>query len=323
MVKISKAVGRVIQLYTLFLINGSLYFELYVRGMQAIYDMLEELGEYENQFNYITGWPCYFFVSVYYYTACAQSSGRPVKGWNYANPMEGRECGACGCAKPERCFHCSRCGTCVTKRDHHCDFTNQCVGAGNYKAFFWFTLTALIAAMHPGLRLAQWCYHYYLQDLESVNSCSEGQAVTHFVVMSMYFSMILFTIMLTKMNFQNSFTNCTRLDVMGEMDHPPICGGQPTDPMNEYDLGMCRNWICDFGWNPLLWLWPSAAEDSYETYPAHRFPMWQILSVMERAELKHTKLEKIQLATTKQRKLVVAREGNLKARIGWRSAPRQ
>ena len=254
MVKIGKAAGRVIQLYTVLLINGSLYFELYVRLTQTIYDMLEELGDYENQFNYITGWPCFFFVSFYYYTACLQSSGLPVKGWNSANPLEGRECTVCGCAKPERCYHCTRCDTCVMKRDHHCDFTNQCVGAGNYKAFFWFTLAAFIATLHPGLRLAQWCYHYYLQDLESVSRCTVGQAVAHFVVMNMYFSMILFTLVLTKLNFLNSFTNCTRLDVIREIDHPPICGGQLTEPMNEYDLGICRNWVCDFGWNSLWWL---------------------------------------------------------------------
>lgn len=320
MVKITKAVGRVIQLYTVFLINGSLYFELYVRLTQTIYDMLEELGDYENQFNYITGWPCYFFVSFYYYTACLQSSGLPVRGWNSANPLEGRECTICGCAKPERCFHCTRCGTCVTKRDHHCDFTNQCVGAGNYKAFFWFTLTALIAALHPGLRLAQWCYHYYLQDLESVNRCTVGQAVVHFMVMSMYFSMILFTTSLTNLNIRNSFTNCTRLDVMGEMDHPPICGGQFTDPMNEYDLGLCRNWTCDFGWNPLLWLWPNDAEYAYGTYPAHRFPMWPQLSGVEREALKHTKLEKIPIGQTKKRSVAMAKANNLKAMMGRRVA---
>ena len=116
MVKIGKAAGRVIQLYTVLLINGSLYFELYVRLTQTIYDMLEELGDYENQFNYITGWPCFFFVSFYYYTACLQSSGLPVKGWNSANPLEGRECTVCGCAKPERCYHCTRCDTCVQKQ---------------------------------------------------------------------------------------------------------------------------------------------------------------------------------------------------------------
>lgn len=319
MVKITKTVGRVIQLYTVFLINGSLYFELFVSHKQPIYDMLEELGEYENQFNYITGWPCYFFASFYYYTVCLQSPGLPVRSWNVADPEAGRQCTTCKLAKPERCHHCTRCGVCVVKRDHHCDFTNQCVGAGNYKCFFWFTFAALIACCHPGLRLAQWNYHYYfLQDLESVNQCSGLLGFVCVVVMGMYFSMTLFTFTLTVDNFRNSFANCTRLDVMGEMDRPPLCFGTLTEPMNEYDLGMCRNWVSDFGWNPLLWWFPGQSTDCFDTYAAHRFGSWPLLSTDVAKLLKHTKLEKIPLGFMKRRRQVAARAGNLQQ--GWRQA---
>lgn len=48
---------------------------------QPIYDMLEELGEYENKFNFITGWPLYFLVTFYYVLACLQAPGSPVPHW--------------------------------------------------------------------------------------------------------------------------------------------------------------------------------------------------------------------------------------------------
>ena len=152
MVYISKRAGHAIQAWAAMLIVGSVYFELYVRHMQPIYDMLDEIGEYENSFNYLTGWPLFVLTNFYYFLACVQHPGSPEASWvlstqSIANPSESQLCTHCNLGKPERCSHCKRCKICITKRDHHCDFTNQCVGAGNYKAFFWFTVFTAVSTM--------------------------------------------------------------------------------------------------------------------------------------------------------------------------------
>lgn len=79
--RVSKRLGRVIQLTAIALIQSTVYFELYVGVTQPIYRMLDELGEYENAFNYITGWPLYGLTNFYYLLACCQSPGSPQANW--------------------------------------------------------------------------------------------------------------------------------------------------------------------------------------------------------------------------------------------------
>lgn len=279
--------------------------------------MLEELGEYENQFNYITGWPLYFLVTFYYLLACLQVPGSPVSTWvsttqNLARPFEGRYCGGCNRSKPDRAYHCGRCGVCVVKRDHHCDFTNQCVGVGNYKSFFWFTTVTMVGSLHPALRSVQWFYHYYQQDLETVQHTSTPWLVGQFLLMNTYWSMFWFTLTLTKDSFRNSFTNCTRLDLLSDMESPPLCCGEFKDPMNNYDMGLCRNWVSDFGWNPLLWFVPMALNDYLGTYTAHRFAEWPTLSPLELTYFSGKPMERIQPNSTRIRAAAVAEEYRLR-----------
>lgn len=298
----------VIQFWCVLLIQSSLYFELFVCSTQPVYDMLEELGPLQNDFNYMTGWPLYFLVNYYYFLACWQNPGPPIANWDIANPYEGRFCAICKASKPVRCHHCARCGVCVVKRDHHCDFTNQCVGAGNYKAFFWFTFFTMIGCLHPGLRLAQWFYHYFMEDLESVNAVSMPFIAGQFMVMNMYFSMFWFTFSMTRASFRNSFTNCTRLDLLGDMENPPLCSSRLEEPMNTFDMGLCRNWINDFGWNPLTWFFPTYTNDEQSTYAAHRFPRWPTLLVEEVKQLQSQTLEHITPNATKRKLDAIAQE---------------
>lgn len=200
----------------------------------------------------------------------------------------------------------------MTKRDHHCDFTNQCVGAGNYKSFFWFTAVTMVGCLHPALRSAQWFYHFYMQDLEAVKHTTTPFVVGQFLLMNTYWSMFWFTLSLTKDNFRNSFTNCTRLDLLSEMESPPLCCGQLQDPMNNYDIGLCRNWVSDFGWNPLMWFVPVMTNDCKNTYTVHRFPKWPELSFLEYASFYGKPIERIQPNSTRIRAAAIAEEYRLR-----------
>ena len=115
----------------------------------------------------------------------------------------------------------------------------------------------------------------------------------HLGLLPMYMGVMVFCSVLTCMNFRNSCTNCTRIDVINTMDHPPICYGQVYEPMNVFDLGMCRNWVSDFGWNPLLWWFPGRSDDEHGTYTGHRFPAWALLKPEEVKQLSKEKLEVI------------------------------
>lgn len=81
MFRVPRKYGFLVQLWALGMIHCAVVLELYVNFTQPVYDMLEELGEYENLFNYITGWPLYFLVTGYYLLACLQSPGSPVSNW--------------------------------------------------------------------------------------------------------------------------------------------------------------------------------------------------------------------------------------------------
>lgn len=294
--RVSKRLGRLIQLAAITLIQSTVYFELYVTSTQPIYRMLDELGEYENSFNYITGWPLFALVNFYYLLACCQSPGSPRANWvlpsqNFTTPSEAEQCEKCGSAKPKRCSHCTRCKVCVVKRDHHCDFTNQCVGAGNYKAFFWFTFFIIFGSIHVIGRSFQWFYHYYLQDLPSVNATEPYYVYAHAFCTVCYIAGCIFTGMLTQMNIQNSLNNCTRIDGMKGITPSGVCGGPVLEIVNEFDMGMCKNWVNDMGWNPLIWWFPSRTDDTMDTYEAHRFPCWPDF---KREELKTLDLKKLE-----------------------------
>lgn len=297
--RVSKRIGLLVQLAAIALIESTVYFELYVSAMQPIYRMLDDIGEYENAFNYITGWPLYALVNFYYFLACVQTPGSPRANWvvltqNFTTQTEAEQCEKCGSAKPKRCSHCSRCKICVVKRDHHCDFTNQCVGAGNYKAFFWFTFFITLGNVHTTGRSLQWFYHYYQQDLPSVIDYDTYYVYLHAFCTAAYLLGGVFTCVLTKMNLENSFHNCTRIEGMRGIALSGLCGGPILELVNEYDMGLCRNWVSDMGWSPLMWLYPGRTDDMLDTYEAHRFPTWQALKKTELKSLNVKQLEVLQ-----------------------------
>lgn len=71
-----------------------------------------------------------------------------------------------------------------------------------------------------------------------------------------------------------------------------VCGGPVLELVNEFDMGMCKNWVNDMGWNPLVWWFPNRTDDTMDTYEAHRFPSWPAL---ERYELRSLDIKKIEV----------------------------
>lgn len=169
----------------------------------------------------------------------------------------------------------------------------------------------MIGCLHPILRSFQWFYHYYMQDLETVNNTPSSWVMAMFILTNGFCSMFWFTLTLTKDSFRNSLTNCTRLDLLSDMENPPLCCGAYEDPMNEYDMGACRNWINDFGWNPVLWFLPITTNDSHYTYPAHRFPAWPLMPFLQFTQLQGQSLERIRPNSVRVQSAAIAAEYRL------------
>ncbi|XVF76656.1 hypothetical protein PTKIN_Ptkin13bG0284100 [Pterospermum kingtungense] len=59
-----------------------------------------------------------------------------------------RYCQKCSHFKPPRAHHCRVCKRCVLRMDHHCIWISNCVGHANYKVFFVFVVSAVIACIY-------------------------------------------------------------------------------------------------------------------------------------------------------------------------------
>jgi hypothetical protein len=58
-------IGKLVIAFVILFIQSIVLIELY-----PVYYLLEEIGPYENKFNYITGWPLYILIMIYYVIAC-------------------------------------------------------------------------------------------------------------------------------------------------------------------------------------------------------------------------------------------------------------
>eukprot|EP00638_Chattonella_subsalsa_P003679 CAMPEP_0117752762 /NCGR_PEP_ID=MMETSP0947-20121206/11815_1 /TAXON_ID=44440 /ORGANISM="Chattonella subsalsa, Strain CCMP2191" /LENGTH=461 /DNA_ID=CAMNT_0005571499 /DNA_START=275 /DNA_END=1660 /DNA_ORIENTATION=+ len=56
-------------------------------------------------------------------------------------------CETCNIYRPPRSKHCSTCNLCVERFDHHCPWVGCCVGKRNYKYFFCFLTSVMLAAL--------------------------------------------------------------------------------------------------------------------------------------------------------------------------------
>jgi len=54
-------------------------------------------------------------------------------------------CSTCNIYRPPRTHHCSECGVCIERMDHHCPWLGVCIGKYNYKYFYLFLLSLMVA----------------------------------------------------------------------------------------------------------------------------------------------------------------------------------
>jgi len=146
----------------MYVVHYMVYFET-----QFYSTMLNDLGDYENDFNLITGWPPYFGIMAGYILSIFTTPGQPPEYLHFYR-TDLAPCQKCGKRKPTRTYHCTRCNMCVMRRDHHCDFTNSCIGIHNHKSFMIFLLLVPVSTGHFAFRGIHLIYHYYMQDLESM-----------------------------------------------------------------------------------------------------------------------------------------------------------
>ncbi|CAG9323576.1 unnamed protein product [Blepharisma stoltei] len=254
MVYVTKSFGYIIQALLIFMIHLMVYYET-----NPIKEMLDEFSDYENLFNYITGWPIYIFVMINYILACTMHPGKIRENWelcyNYPKSQV-TYCEACKVVKPPRSWHCVRCGFCVVKRDHHCDFTNQCVGYGNIKPFTFFCIFGFIGCAQFLVRSLQYSYHWINDDLECVKAYSKTYMIFLWFLMYVVLAFALFLTTITKRIIMNVLYNTTTLEQMVIADGALRPCEFITVENNAFDLGEIPNWVQSFGINPLLWFWP-------------------------------------------------------------------
>ncbi|MDB5910480.1 MAG: hypothetical protein JWP34_4594 [Massilia sp.] len=57
-------------------------------------------------------------------------------------------CKTCNIWRPPRAHHCRLCDNCIETQDHHCVWVNNCIGRRNYRYFFTFVFSLMIAASY-------------------------------------------------------------------------------------------------------------------------------------------------------------------------------
>jgi hypothetical protein len=72
MVYVTKSIGYGVQALVIYTIHYMVYYEI-----NLFEDMLNELGPYERDWSYITGWPMYFGCMISYIYCCVADFGKP------------------------------------------------------------------------------------------------------------------------------------------------------------------------------------------------------------------------------------------------------
>lgn len=83
--------------------------------------------------------------------------GPPTNDWTLVKSAEKsaaamevptKYCKTCNIWRPPRAHHCRLCDNCIETQDHHCVWVNNCIGRRNYRYFFTFVFSLMIAASY-------------------------------------------------------------------------------------------------------------------------------------------------------------------------------
>ncbi|KAB5562812.1 DHHC palmitoyltransferase-domain-containing protein, partial [Coniochaeta sp. 2T2.1] len=112
--------------------------------------------------------------------------GPPTNDWTLVKSAEKsaaamevptKYCKTCNIWRPPRAHHCRLCDNCVETQDHHCVWVNNCIGRRNYRYFFTFVLSLMLASSFLlGASLAQILVYMNREH------ASFGSAINHFRV---------------------------------------------------------------------------------------------------------------------------------------------
>lgn len=86
-------------------------------------------------------------------------------------------CKTCNIWRPPRAHHCRLCDNCIETQDHHCVWVNNCIGRRNYRYFFTFVFSLMMAASY--LLAASLAQILVYMNREGI---SFGASISHFRV---------------------------------------------------------------------------------------------------------------------------------------------
>lgn len=69
-----------------------------------------------------------------------------------------KHCSACNIFRPERTSHCKFCNRCVQNFDHHCHMIGTCIGKNNYRSYFLYIISLMIANALSVSHVVAWVF---------------------------------------------------------------------------------------------------------------------------------------------------------------------
>ena len=183
-------------------------------------------------------------------------------------------CRKCDKFKPPRAHHCSICNTCILAMDHHCPWVNNCVGFYNYRYFYLFLLYLWVSCVY--VVILTFYFYPVLQELGLESFFYEKAeadrmhreyifgknrmsfprtfslllsfSVSIAVALLLGFHTYLIVTAQTTIEFYTNRALAMRSKFEGQMF------------INDYDLGVTRNWEQIFGKSkyPLQWAMPTS-----------------------------------------------------------------
>ncbi|OIW31161.1 hypothetical protein CONLIGDRAFT_614649 [Coniochaeta ligniaria NRRL 30616] len=112
--------------------------------------------------------------------------GPPTNDWTLVKSAEKsaaamevptKYCKTCNIWRPPRAHHCRLCDNCIETQDHHCVWVNNCIGRRNYRYFFTFVFTLMVASSY--LLAASLAQILVYMNREGI---SFGESINHFRV---------------------------------------------------------------------------------------------------------------------------------------------